>query len=414
MTKKDKRVNGEGSFAVLPNGKIQMRKMFGYLPNGRPKILTVSGTSQSDCIRQMNTKIASMQSSGKAVDSHTIMKFTLEQLCYRHLQEHLDQRGRLKPKAADRRESTIKNQIAPYSIGQLQIMSVTSQDISRHMEYLINKGNLSVSSVEKAFNVINSAYKYAQSQHFIDYNPCDQIGDRIKNRFRNLKTRDSSAGVVLVLSSDQKQILENYVEELDRDDVEQYRRIIGLGVLLLLYTGMRVGELCALRWRSLARDEPVLTIDKTRNVVKNRYKKEGEATYIAHENPVKNYHSRSIVLSTKAYKVINRIREISNKTADDDYIIINRSSNPTNPTRFDAMINKIYREAGLPDNITGAHILRRTRATDMHNAGARLEDIGSYLGDTPETILKHYISVTKKIVADGKVLNVVKLPVDID
>ena len=78
------------------------------------------------------------------------------------------------------------------------------------------------------------------------------------------------------------------------------------------------------------------------------------------------------------------------------------------------MLNKMYREAGLPNNITGAHILRRTRATDMHNAGARLEDIGSYLGDTPETILKHYISVTKKIIADGKVLNVVKLPVDID
>ena len=60
--------------------------------------------------------------------------------------------------------------------------------------------------------------------------------------------------------------------------------------------------------------------------------------------------------------------------------------------------------------MSGAHILRRTCATQMHNDGCRVEDIAAYLGDAPETILKHYISVTKKIVSDGKVLNVVQVP----
>ena len=55
-------------------------------------------------------------------------------------------------------------------------------------------------------------------------------------------------------------------------------------------------------------------------------------------------------------------------------------------------------------------ILRRTLATKMHNSGCRLEDIAAYLGDTAETVLKHYISLTKKVVVEGQILNVVELP----
>ena len=46
----------------------------------------------------------------------------------------------------------------------------------------------------------------------------------------------------------------------------------------------------------------------------------------------------------------------------------------------------------------------------MHNDGCRLEEIAAYLGDTPETVLKHYISLTKKVVVEGQTLNVVPLP----
>lgn len=46
----------------------------------------------------------------------------------------------------------------------------------------------------------------------------------------------------------------------------------------------------------------------------------------------------------------------------------------------------------------------------MYKDGARVEDIAAYLGDRPETILAHYISLTQRIVSDGEVINVVRFP----
>jgi integrase len=173
---------------------------------------------------------------------------------------------------------------------------------------------------------------------------------------------------------------------------------------------MRVGELCALRWRDWTQELGTLSIVATRNISKNRKAKGKGDLYIPNENPVKNYHSRTIALSEAAANVLSEMKRISPRTSGDDYILLNRRGRPTNPSNYDANIRGLYREANLPDEISGAHILRRTCATKMHDEGCRIEDIAAYLGDAPETIQKHYVSLTKRIMADGEVKNVVQLP----
>ena len=53
-----RRKNGEGSFEHLPDGRVRMRKQHGNLPNGRPQILTVTGKSETDCLKMMKKKEA--------------------------------------------------------------------------------------------------------------------------------------------------------------------------------------------------------------------------------------------------------------------------------------------------------------------------------------------------------------------
>lgn len=400
-----RRKSGLGSITLLPNGKYRMRKQFGNLPNGRPRIITVTGTSETDCLRKMKKKEEEVPQRMIVGDS-SFQKITLTELCEYHLEEHLNERGRLKPKAADRRESTIRNQIMPYSIGRIQAVNVNPQDVTGHIEKLIKEGKLSVSSICKTLDVINAAYKWAVDQEYIRYNPCKSVMDKLKNRLKNLEKRNSSDGVVIVLSEDQISLIEKYVDSIS-DKSESYLYIQGLSVLLLLYTGMRIGELCALRWSDWSEKTGTLDICKTRNVTKNRDKGSG---YKPNENEVKNYQSRTIALSEDAKRVLHEIYKVSGKTDSNDYILVNKVEGPSNPSNYYRNINKFYTDAGLPKEITGAHILRRTYATQKHNDGCRVEDIAAYLGDTPETITKHYISLTKKLVADGEVLNVVQLP----
>lgn len=407
-TKRGRRNSGEGTFKKLESGKVRMRKQIGYLPNGTPRILTVTGSSESDCIRKMRKK--EQNSCGLSyIGINDYQKITLTDLCTLHLEEHLNERDRLKPKAADRRECTIRNQIEPYMIGRLQASTVTPIDVRNHIENLISEGTLSVSSITKTLDVINAAFKWAVAQRYLNLNPCDPVMDPLKNRLRKLKQRNSSDGVVRVLSENQIEIIEQYVEELGHNS-DDYKYIFSLSVLILLYTGMRVGELCALRWSDWSEQSKTITICKTRFVAKNGEQTNSERSYTPKEDVVKNYHSRTIALSPKAMKAMQEIRRVTPRKEQNDYILVNTRNNPSNPSNYDSNINKFYISAGLSKEISGAHILRRTFATRMHNDGCRVEDIAAYLGDEPSTIVKHYISLTQKIVADGEVLNVVKLP----
>ena len=53
-----RRTNGEGCYVNMPSGKIQMRKQCGFLANGRPRVLSVTGKSRAECNRLMKEKEA--------------------------------------------------------------------------------------------------------------------------------------------------------------------------------------------------------------------------------------------------------------------------------------------------------------------------------------------------------------------
>ncbi|MCR5118367.1 MAG: site-specific integrase [Lachnospiraceae bacterium] len=403
--KHTRRKNGMGSIKPLPNGKCQLKQQHGYNRNGNPRILTATGTSENDCRKIMRKKIYEVENA--APNAGNISKKSLTELCYDHLEHHLSRKDMLKPKGADRRESTIRNQIEPYDIGKLPASSVTSNDIEDHIEMLISSTTLSISSIRKALDVINSAYKWAIGRQYLTYNPCtDKVKD-LKKRLNKLDERNSSDGVIVVLSDSQCSTLENYVWNAYGNQA-LYNDILGLSVLFLLYTGIRVGELCALRWSDYSPVTKTLDITKTRNVSKNR-SNDTSKSYTPQENPVKNLHSRTIVLSDKAINVLETLRRISPKTEKDDYIMISRCFGPSNPSNYDYVLNKLYKKAGFTAEVSGAHVLRRTFATKLYDEGLRVEKIANYVGDTVPTVIKHYISPTKRLFTDGSVKNAVSL-----
>ena len=152
-----KRNNGEGTFVTLAPNKIVHKICIGKNSSGKPKFLSVTGTTKADCKRKMKARLDALNKSQN--DINNIYKDTLTTLCQKHLASDISHKHMLKPKAADRRESTINNQIAKYIIGSLQVQSITSKDFEDHIEVLINENHLSVSSIKKTLDVINSAFE---------------------------------------------------------------------------------------------------------------------------------------------------------------------------------------------------------------------------------------------------------------
>lgn len=402
-----RRANGEGWFTELKDGRIRLRQQYGFLPSGYQRILTVTGNSRSECLKLMRKKIAE---TSPPVDLHDLHKGTVEELCRMHLDYNLAQRGFLKPTAADRREVTINNQIAGYKLGSLQVSAVNSKDIENHIEGLINAGKLSVSTIEKVFHVINGAYKWAVTQEIVSKNPCDPIKEKISQRFSKLTEKGACDADVIVLSDEEKDIL--IKEALRSDENGRFLYQVGPCVVFLLKTGLRIGEYCALRWGDFWHDEEwtkvTVTIKKTRHYVKKRLK--GKSRYTVEEGPVKNAHARTIELSRDAVDILKMIYEAAEDTSAEEYVFLNKRGKPSNPSNTDTLINKLYRNAGLSEEISGAHILRHTFATDLFYRGAQIKSIASYIGDLESTTAQYYIAIRKTIRAGDRALNVVPIP----
>ena len=89
---------------------------------------------------------------------------------------------------------------------------------------------------------------------------------------------------------------------------------------------------------------------------------------------------------------------------------MNRRYKATNPSNVGHLINKFYRDIGMGSDITGAHVLRRTFATQEYMRGAELKKIASYIGDLESTTSEYYITVKSNIIMGGKVMNVTPFP----
>ena len=146
----------------------------------------------------------------------------------------------------------------------------------------------------------------------------------------------------------------------------------------LLYTGLRRGELLALRWRNLDLENSKLT------VVETAYKL-GDGRYIIKE-PKTPHSRRSVTLTpslVELFKVYRADQELLRiqlgiSLYADDFVFIRPDGSPVNPSAVTLAFRRIIKRAGLKD--IRIHDLRHTHATLMLMAGVHPKVVSERLG----------------------------------
>ena len=396
---------GQGFFKDNPDGTVTYRKGVGYKDDGKRKTLTVTAKNRAVCMRLMKEK----EDNWLAEKARTVITDidTVEELCTRHLIFQM-KGGELKPKSADRREGTIKNQIAKYPIGHMQVQVVSPTDIEEHINALIKK-DLSVSSIEKALDVINAAYEWGVARGDIKANPALSIKKTIKKRLSKLETKNAADADVIVLSEEEERAFQE--ECLKQYPTGRYKYAGGLIGRFLLHTGMRVGEVISLRWKDYDRKEGLLTINKSTSLIINRDRKPDEKNYKAVVGTTKNQKARVIQLGSDARKDLELMSELR-PGAQDDLICRSRNGKPYTATMLEHCMLTIYKNLGFGDDVSGLHVLRRTFATRMYDNGAGVKEIAAYIGDLESTTMQYYIAARKKVKVGSTTKQFVPIPVD--
>ncbi len=265
----------------------------------------------------------------------------------------------------------ISTHIAPYfdgmNVNEIN-QTVLTQFISGKLENgrVDGRGGLSEKTVKDIMSILNSTLKYAEIVHGV------KKPAFLKWRYSNLNKP------IEILTEKEQEILENYLME----DMDMAK----FGVLICLYSGMRLGEICALRWEDIDLGQGIFHIRRAmqRIYLPNNPKH----TKMIIDLPKTQASIRDIPIASVLSEYLSGYyQQVENP---ESYFISCRGDKFLDPRTYQAKF-KIYLEnSGL--RYRNFHSLRHTFATRCIEKGMDVKSLSEILGHSNVTVtLNRYV-----------------------
>lgn len=155
-----------------------------------------------------------------------------------------------------------------------------------------------------------------------------------------------------------------------------------LGIFTSAVTGMRIGELCALKWSDIDFEKRIITVSRTMQRIKNIGGK--TATKIVVTPPKSKTSAREIPIPDVLYSYLETMR------SDNDNYILTGKKNFAEPRTMQYRFKSILKKIGLPQ--VNFHALRHMFATKCVDVGVDVKTLSEILGHcSVELTLNRYV-----------------------
>lgn len=274
-------------------------------------------------------------------------------------------------------------------LGDIRLAFLTPERVNTFLKEqlycgrLDGKGGLSPKTVADIRSILILGLEYARQNHY----SCS-----VDSKVFSPKPHKN---VIKVLSQEEQRRLESFVY--------QHPEPVCLGILTALYSGIRIGELCALQWGDIYFDSRIIQISKTMIRIQNIDSDSEKKTRILISRPKTESSNRVIPLPSFIADFLIELRQNS-----EDFLITG-TEKYMEPRTYLCKYKKILKKAGL-DSFT-FHTLRHTFATRCVENGFDAKSLSEILGHAEiNTTLRNYvhpsIELKKKQMERLKVISV--------
>ena len=352
---------GEGSIFQRSDGKWCCSIQAGFSSDGKPVKIRKYAKTEVEVKRKLKEiKKTLYNQSFEGLKKQTIEKYILDWFA-RYKQG-------LKPASHDRQENTIKYQIIPF-LGQCQIHLVSSSDIKDLMNDLQYKKNYEYSTVKKAYDAINECLRQAVFDRLITQNPCNKHN---KPKMSDFSSLENSKKVRFFTDVEVAQFCKEALRYY-KTGQPVYR--LGWAFILILNTGIRIGEALALRTKNdFDLNKRLMTIDSNMSYVKTR--NEDGKQYEFKEVSTKTKNGRRIIpLNDAAYEAVLHLMELN---GDKEFLLSTSQGKLILPYCLERSFKCCVKAAGIA--ACGIHTLRHTYASMLFKEKVDVKIISSLLG----------------------------------
>lgn len=244
--------------------------------------------------------------------------------------------------------SVVNRHIIPV-LGDICLVQINEKVILSFIEKLIHDDRLKISTVHEVIGVLKQILNF-----------CD-ITIKIK-----LPRREKQK--VMVFSSCDKKILESYVAN--------YFDTIAIGIILSLYAGLRIGEVCALKWKNIHFLSGTVEVSKTVSRVKNVDGSTKNKTILMLSSAKTDNSIRIIPINNQ---ILNLLQDYKTKHGiSDEAFVLTSTSRFMDPRTYYNKFKIILRKCHLEKY--NYHALRHTFATNCIEKGLDPKSLSEILG----------------------------------
>ncbi|SHK42382.1 tyrosine-type recombinase/integrase [Desulforamulus aeronauticus] len=157
-------------------------------------------------------------------------------------------------------------------------------------------------------------------------------------------------------------------------------------ILILLVTGMRLGEVLGLKWKDVNFTKNAITIQRSVNIRKRTVKDE----------PKTMNSLRTIILDQETMNLLKEIKGTKKvqTISINNSLIFQENGKPISSSAVRNTFNRMLNKSGLPH--MRVHDLRHTAVSIMLDSGYTLAEVAYLIGDTIETITRTYAHLIRK------------------
>lgn len=262
----------------------------------------------------------------------------------------------LKESSISRYRTTLDKHLLP-EFGDMQVLEIKRDDVAAFTTKLLSTGGRdgnglapkTVSSIQSVMKNVMDYVRHVKCVPVIDFD-----GLSVKQPQRTLR----------VFSLAEQERLNTYL----LDEIS----FINLGVLLSLYTGLRIGELCALKWGDISFGEHRLRVERTIQRIQ-KPDENGHRTQVIITTPKSDCSVRDIPLPHEILHILDEMKQ-----PDGCFFLTGLEKAYIEPRTMENHFNRIIEACGIT-NAT-MHTCRHSFATRAVELGFDIKTLSEILG----------------------------------
>lgn len=283
--------------------------------------------------------------------------------------------GEIQKQTYDRYKTDFHRFFDKSDIAEKDIRKITEDDLELFIRETIRRKGLSNKAYGGLRLLIIGIFKYAKKKKLTEISITQFMGDLDlpKKCFSKKAIKDEES----VFTDSEVEKISAYIKE----NVS----LINYGILLAFQTGVRVGELCTLKYSDIKGNK--LCIRRT----EVRYRgKDGKYVFEVRESPKTEAGNRDIILNSDAQRTLKAIRKLN---PFGEYMFMSDGKR-IKEKAFSVKIVKICRYVGIKER--SMHKARKTYATKLINGGVDESLVVKQMGHTSIDCTKNHYYFNNK------------------